>query len=59
MLSPLAPINLSYMNWYLSHRFCFVCVVFWFWCVVCFVFCLFLVPVFVCFFPRAPAKGSS
>ena len=41
MLSPLAPINLSCMNWYLSHRFGFVCVVFWFWCVV--FFCVVLV----------------
>ena len=51
MLSPLAPINLSCMNWYLSHRFGFVCVVFWFWCVVFFfVLCLFLVRGFCLFF---------
>ena len=53
MRSPLAPINLSCMNWYLSHRFGFVCVVFWFWCVVFFLCCAcFWCLVFVCFLFR-------
>ena len=43
--NPDHPMLVAPMPWYLSHRFGFVCVVFWFWCVVCFffVFCVLLV----------------